>query len=468
MNSLCCWMIAVALLVCLGMACGEDEEEVLPTRSLPVLTPSETIPQSTTTPATTTPAPTSVVVAQRPIFDTEGQSDVDTGGSPEEESDVDEDRRPRKQWIVRASREEDAWRARWQDGLVSLRERLEEIYPDDFHDVNTEGGKYVVVMFRDGLPDDADVLLNDFSDEYNVHVKVEYLRGYSEADLEAAIKRVEHIVYCDQYTVNANTYADDTDYEAVIRSDVLISADSQHDIDSYKFGAQEALESGPHDGLSVVVEESESLGEGDEAERERVCDEYSRSLPFLEWDMRFYARQEGIPYEELAYYSGWHEEFPSVVGRIERDQPRAYVNYAYGSVGPDGGFSRDDGNLRSVMVGFHGDVPPGARDILEEFGGDYGIEIGITDNMGFWEREMSDVIPKVYYAIADADGVAGASGGGGWDRVEITVSLEPGVPESRVVELQAMGQDIIEAELGEDTGLRAVVELGEPLRVILD
>ena len=69
------------------------------------------------------------------------------------------------------------------------------------------------------------------------------------------------------------------------------------------------------------------------------------------------------------------------------------------------------------MVGFHGDVPPGARDILEEFGSDYGIEIGITDNMGFRKHEMSDIIPKVYYAIADAEGVAGASGGGGWDRV---------------------------------------------------
>ncbi len=210
------------------------------------------------------------------------------------------------------------------------------------------------------------------------------------------------------------------------------------------------------------------MGEGDEAEREGVCDEYSRSLPFLEWDMRSYARQERIPYEELAYYSGWHEEFPSVVGRIEREHPREYVDHAYGSVGPDGGFSRDNGNERSVMVGFHGDVPPGARDILEEFGRDYGIEIGITDNMGFRAHEMSDVIPTVYYAIADADGVAGASGGGGWDRVEITVSLKPGVPESRIEELQSMGQDFIEAELGHDTGLRVVVQLGEPLRLIFD
>ena len=463
MNSLCRQMIAAGLLICLGMACGGDREKVTPTDSIPVLTPSEII-----LPPTPTPAPTSGGLAQHSTFDAENQSDVETGGHPEEESEVDEESRPPKQWIVRASREEDAWRARWQEGLVSLRERFEEIYPDDFHDANTGGGKYVVVMFRDGLPGHADALLNDFSDEYNVHIKVEYLSGYSGADLEMAIKRVNYSVYCDQYMVNAETYADKTGYAAVIRSDVLISADSQHDIDSYRLGAQEALESGPHEGLSVVVEQSESLGEGDEAGRERVCDEYSRSLPFREWDMRAYARQEGIPYEELAYYSGWHEIFPSIVGRIERDHPRTYVDYAYGSVGSDGGFSRDDGNQRSVLVGFHGDAPPGARDILEEFGGDYGIEIGITDNMGFWEREMSDVIPKVYYAIVDADGVAGASGGGGWDRVEITVSLEPGVPESRVVELQSMGQDIIEAELGEDTGLRVVVELGETHRLILD
>ena len=41
--------------------------------------------------------------------------------------------------------------------------------------------------------------------------------------------------------VNANTYADDTGNGAVIRADVLISADSQHDIDSYRLGAQEAF-----------------------------------------------------------------------------------------------------------------------------------------------------------------------------------------------------------------------------------
>ena len=121
------------------------------------------------------------------------------GVVPEEEAEVDEESRPPRQWIVRASREEDAWRSRWQEGLVSLRERLEENYPDDFHDADTEGGKYVVVVFRDGLPEDADALLNDFSDGYNMHVKVEYLSGYSEVDLEGAIKRVEHLVYCDQY-----------------------------------------------------------------------------------------------------------------------------------------------------------------------------------------------------------------------------------------------------------------------------
>ena len=463
MYSLSWWMVAVALLVYLGMACGRDGEKVLPTGLIPLPTPSEII-----LPPTPTPIPTSGGLAQHSTLDAEGQSGADTGGHPEEEPEVDEESSPPKQWIVRASREEDAWRARWQEGLISLRESFEEIYPDDFHDANTEGGKYVVVMFRDGLLDDADALLDDFSDEYNVQVKVEYLSGYSEADLKEAIKRVNYSVYCDQYTVNAETYADDTGQGAVIRSEVLISADSEHDIDSYRLGAQEALESGPHEGLSVVVEESESLGEGDEAERERVCDEYSRYLPFGEWDMRSYARQQGISYEELAYYSGWHEEFRSVVGRIERDHPRAYVDHAYGSVGPDGRFSRDNGNRRSVMVGFHGDVPPGARDILEEFGRDYGIEIGITDNMGFSEREMSDVVPKVYYAIVDADGVAGASGGGGWDRVEIRVSLEPGVLGSRIEELQSMGQDIIEAELGEDTGLRVVVDLGETYRLILD
>ncbi len=221
MNNLCSCIFAAALLVFVGLACSGGGEKALPTNPLPVVTPFESIPL-----LTPTTAPASRGLTQHSSLDAGDGSGEDNGGHPEGESKVDEESRPPRQWIVRASREEDSWRSTWQKGLVSLQERLEELYLDDFHVVNAKGGKYVVVVFRDGLPDDADALLNDFSDDYNVHVKVEYLNGYSQKDLEQAIKRVEYSVYCDQYTVNAETYADDTGYGAVIRADVLISADS--------------------------------------------------------------------------------------------------------------------------------------------------------------------------------------------------------------------------------------------------
>ena len=170
MNSLCCWMIAAAILVCLGMACGEDEEKVLPTGSLQVLTPSEIIP-----PPTPMPTPTSgglaqhSILTQHSILDAENLSDVDAGGHPEEESEVEEESRLRKQWIVRASHEEDAWRARWQGGLVSLRERFEEVYPDDFHDANTEAGKLM------------EAIIESVDEFYSENLAQEVTRGMREA-----------------------------------------------------------------------------------------------------------------------------------------------------------------------------------------------------------------------------------------------------------------------------------------------
>ena len=85
MNSLCRWMIAAALLLCLGMACGGDGEKVLPASTLPVPAPSEVIPLPTPTPsevplATAATAPTSGGLTQHSFLDAESQDGGDTGG----------------------------------------------------------------------------------------------------------------------------------------------------------------------------------------------------------------------------------------------------------------------------------------------------------------------------------------------------------------------------------------------------
>lgn len=186
-------------------------------------------------------------------------------------------------------------------------------------------GRYVVVGFRTRVPPGAQILLDEFSDSYNVAVKVEVDDGYSTLDLERAMTRVHLALYCDQYMEDAFTDSD----EGVIRSRVLPSVDSPRSIADFERQAQEVLRYGPHEGLSVVVEEwPRGETSPDPAKRERLCDEYVESQSseeLAEWDTRLYAMQEGVEYEDILYLSGWHDDLSGVVGRISLIYPQADV-----------------------------------------------------------------------------------------------------------------------------------------------
>ena len=343
-----------------------------------------------------------------------------------------------------ASEEEALWRLRWWEGLKQVVERLQQDYPDDYPRVGDVQGRYVVVGFRNRVPSGAQVLLDEFSDLHHVAVRVEIDDGYSAPDLERAIRRVHHALYCDQYV--EDTFTDSEG--GMIRSRVLPSVDSPCSIADFERQAQEVLRYGPHEGLSVVVEQwPRDEDSPDPAERERLCDEYRASQSYTEWDARFYAIQEGVEYEELFYLSGWHDDLRVVVGSISQSYPQSDVRLMR--------YGKD----RSAQVGFVADVPPGAEAMLRDFGLSYGIKIDIRDNLGFNERELSDAIPRVYRALYEAPGVATAwtgAGNGEGGEIVVVVELKPGVPVSHYADLRAL--EVSALRSGPHAGMSVKVE----------
>ena len=284
---------------------------------------------------------------------------------------------------------------------------------------------------------------------------------YSEKDLEKAIQRVHYAIYCSQWTMDATTSADG----GMILSLVAIGGPANGEvmsIEGFQSTAEHALLSGANEGISVMVEEWDGPVSTPES-REKACDDYvhSRTQEELqEADLRFYARQEGLSYEEVLRRSGWHDGFSrEVVGRIDREYPGTYVQHAYGTA---------DGNKRSARIGFYGEIDEGIQTILDNYSGANEVEIEVSTNLGFRRREMEEAVSLVYYFLMDSEGVAGGSGHSDWDRVSMVIELEPGVPESKADELEDQAQQLVYDTVGDDTGIIVDVVIGTPLRVIYE
>ena len=282
---------------------------------------------------------------------------------------------------------------------------------------------------------------------------------YSEKDLEKAIQRVHYAIYCSQWTMDATTSADG----GMILSLVAIGGPANGEvmsIEGFQSTAEHALLSGANEGISVMVEEWDGPVSTPES-REKACDDYvhSRTQEELqEADLRFYARQEGLSYEEVLRRSGWHDGFSrEVVGRIDREYPGTYVQHAYGTA---------DGNKRSARIGFYGEIDEGIQTILDNYSRANEVEIEVSTNLGFRRREMEEAVPLVYDFLMDSEGVAGGSGHSDWDRVSMVIELEPGVPESKADELEDQAQQLVYDTVGDDTGIIVDVVIGTPPRVI--
>ena len=135
-----------------------------------------------------------------------------------------------------------------------------------------------MVRFRGGVPQEAQSLLDEFSETHGVKIVSETSSGYSERDLEEAIPRVHYALYCKEGVDDAGTSA----VEGVIKSTVQLAIDAADSLmDELRHIAQTALRSGAHGGLSVVVQEWPRSKGPMNPERDphgpkgKVCDDYA-------------------------------------------------------------------------------------------------------------------------------------------------------------------------------------------------
>ena len=278
---------------------------------------------------------------------------------------------------------------------------------------------------------------------------------YKQEDLDKAVRRVHFGLYCMQWTVDAVTTVDGG---RILSRVVGRPANGEvMSIEDFQSNAEHLLLSGANKGISIVVEEWKDGPTTSPEDREVACDDYvhSRTPEELEEaDLRFYARQQGMSYDEMLWEIGWHDDFDrQVVARIEREHPGAYVQMAYGTM---------RGNKRSARIGFYGDINEGIQQILDEYSEANEVVIETRSNLGFYGRDMEQAVSLVYNFLMDSEGVAGGFGGSDWDRVSITVELESGIPESRVDELREEAQRLIYENFGEDTGITVDVVIGQP------
>ena len=150
------------------------------------------------------------------------------------------------------SYEEAVWRFSWQDNLGRVLARISQDYPDDYASSAFRDDRSAVVRFLGGVPPEAQVLLDEFSEAHEVKIEVETGSGYDERDLEEAIPRVHYALFCTEGVDNARTAPD----EGVIKSTVQLSVDAPDSLmDDLRHIAQAALKSGAHQGMSVVIRE---------------------------------------------------------------------------------------------------------------------------------------------------------------------------------------------------------------------
>ena len=150
------------------------------------------------------------------------------------------------------SYEEAVWRFGWQDDLGRVIARISQDYPDDYASSAFRDDRSAVVRFLGGVPEEAQTLLDEFSEAYDVKIVVETGSGYNERDLSEAVPRVHYALFCTEGVDNASTAPD----EGVIKSTVQLSDDAPDSLmDDLRQIALAALESGAHQGMSVVVRE---------------------------------------------------------------------------------------------------------------------------------------------------------------------------------------------------------------------
>ena len=176
------------------------------------------------------------------------------------------------------SYEEAVRRYGWQNDLGRVLTRIRQDYPEDYASSVFRDDRSAMVIFSGGVPPEARALLDEFSEAHRVKIVVETGSGFNGRDLEEAIPRVHYALFCTEGVENASTDAD----KGVIKSTVKLSVDAPDSLmEKLRHIARAALESGAHQGMSVVVKEwprwKGSMGGYPEPDPDdpkgRVCDD---------------------------------------------------------------------------------------------------------------------------------------------------------------------------------------------------
>ena len=174
------------------------------------------------------------------------------------------------------SYEEALWRYEWRDAFRPVLKGIRENYPKDFSWFRfSRDSRAAVIGFHGEVPPDVQVILDEFSEAHEVEFVVNTQAGYNETDLSEAIPRVHYALFCTEGVTDAGTNADGE----IIGSTVALSSDAPS-VDDLTRIAQDALESGAHEGLAVSVEvwpsERGPMGypTPDANLREKACAEY--------------------------------------------------------------------------------------------------------------------------------------------------------------------------------------------------
>ena len=162
-----------------------------------------------------------------------------------------------------------------------------------------------------------------------------------------------------------------------------------------------------------------------------------------EADLRAVAQQKGISYDEAVWRFGWQDDLGRVLARISRDYPDDYTSSAL----------RDD---RSAVVRFLGGVPPEVQTLLDEFSEAYEVKIVVETGSGYNERDLSEAISRVHYALFCAEGVENASTGADKGVIKSTVQLSVDAPDSLMDNLRLIAQAALESGAHQD--MSVVVE----------
>ena len=133
------------------------------------------------------------------------------------------------------------------------------------------------------------------------------------------------------------------------------------------------------------------------------------------------AEHKGLTFTEAEYLYGWQYDAVGIIDSIREAHPN---DYAFSDI-----------RNRQLRIEFMGTVPESAREILDSFSENQGIEVMIVENQGYNESTLFSNLMRVHDAVIAYPGVVDA----------ITVE-SGGVFESEIIYTgTSAGQDVLNA-----------------------